>query len=82
MTDDDQDPLCDLYGDCEPFPEEMHLDIAMCRFCGGERYKDYPTFGNWGTWEPEVEAILENRRLRRAFREDESSTKAGRAHQS
>lgn len=45
----DYEPPCDISGSCEPFPEEEHLAEAMCRFCGGWRYKDHPFRGNWGT---------------------------------
>lgn len=52
---DVEDPLCDIGGNCEPFPEEAHHTQAMCRYCGGWRYRDWPRDGNWGTWEPELE---------------------------
>jgi hypothetical protein len=50
----DYEPPCDFDGICEPFPNEEHLPIAMCIWCGGTRYKDHPTPGNWGSWTPDL----------------------------
>ncbi|UTC28388.1 hypothetical protein GURKE_03680 [Brevundimonas phage vB_BpoS-Gurke] len=56
MTDGEEgDPACAVWGNCEPFPEERLQLEAMCRHCGGWRYRDYPTVGNWGVWEPDFE---------------------------
>jgi len=49
LTDDEEpEPLCDISGRCRPYDEDENQDIAMCRYCGGERYRDYPFPGNWG----------------------------------
>jgi hypothetical protein len=48
MSDDDDEPRCEISGKCEPHPEESHKRIACCRWCGGERIRDYPFKGNWG----------------------------------
>jgi hypothetical protein len=48
------DPVCDITGECEPFDDEADQPIAMCRHCGGERYRDHPFPGNWGTWTPDL----------------------------
>jgi hypothetical protein len=51
----DVDPACDISGLCEPVDSERAETQAMCRHCGGWRYRDWPRIGNWGTWEPEIE---------------------------
>lgn len=48
MTAPDLNP-CELHGDCEPHESDENNPEAMCRHCGGWRYKDSPTWGNWGT---------------------------------
>lgn len=64
MADDaDGNPLCDVWGDCEPHPEERGQTQAMCQHCGGWRYRDFPTFGNWGTWEADMEKTWVHSRL-------------------
>ena len=63
MADDaDGNPLCDVSGDCEPWPEEAHETQAMCQHCGGWRYRDYPDGGNWGVWDPDLEKTWIHRR--------------------
>lgn len=52
---EDGDPLCDISGLCEPWPQEVYRTQASCQHCGGWRYRDYPRPGNWGTWDPELE---------------------------
>ena len=46
--DPDYYPPCDISGKCEPHELDLDESEAMCQYCGGWRYKDYPYFGNWG----------------------------------
>lgn len=57
MTDwaEDGYPLCDLYGDCEPFEEQAHLVLADCQFCGGARYH---VNGRWMTWTRSIDLYV------------------------
>lgn len=54
-------PLCDVSGLCEPHPDEARHTQAMCRHCGGWRYRDYPRPGNWGVWDADLEKTWDHR---------------------
>lgn len=46
-------PGCDISGRCEVSEEDQRSGdrMAMCILCGGERWRDHPHHGNWGTWD-------------------------------
>lgn len=54
--DDTTTPGCEYSGRCEVSDEDEASSAAeaQCIHCGGWRYRDHPTAGNWGTWTPEV----------------------------
>jgi len=45
---DEDEPACHYSGRCQPHPEDEDERVACCRWCGGERVRDYPHPGNWG----------------------------------
>ncbi|AXQ69723.1 hypothetical protein HOU03_gp544 [Caulobacter phage CcrSC] len=60
MIDDEDELLCDVWGDCEPFDEQAHLTIGDCQYCGGVRYH---VNGRWMTWTSAIQDYVDHHRI-------------------